>query len=290
MSLYSVSKAVLILLWMAVRYIFVCLSWKPLFKRSRGKQEGLKLYFNGDIILPEKANKDHHIKEKAVVTCDQTIVFIGPLSEAEEYVRNQKGGNHEAIDLKGQTLSPGFVDPHLHPSMAAIILSMDFITPFDWNFPWSQYKGVRNQIEYRKRLSELCDSKGQNEWVFVWGYHPLFHGPIDKSVLDDLCPKRPLVLWHRSFHAVHLNSIALQNSGLCKSTCQTEPHMQWEEGHFFEQGLERLMEGQQILLQLFPRLEKGYEKVAKAVKAGGITTIADMEVCTYNNVEITEFM
>ena len=61
MSLYSVSKAVLILLCMAVRYIFVCLSWKPLFKRSRGKQEGLKLYFNGDIILPEKANKDHQI-------------------------------------------------------------------------------------------------------------------------------------------------------------------------------------------------------------------------------------
>ena len=60
MSLYSVLKAVLILLWMAVRYIFVCLSWKPLFKRSRGKQ-GLKLYFNGDIILPEKANKDHQI-------------------------------------------------------------------------------------------------------------------------------------------------------------------------------------------------------------------------------------
>ena len=77
-------------------------------------------------------------------------------------MRNQlPGGNHEVIDLQGQTLSPGFIDPHLHPSMAAIILSMDFITPFDWNFPWGHFKGVRNQREYRKRLSELCNSKGQ---------------------------------------------------------------------------------------------------------------------------------
>ena len=53
--------------------------------------------------------------------------------------------------LKGQTLSPGFIDPHLHPSMAAFILTMNFITPFDWNFPWSKSttKGVRSQNEYR---------------------------------------------------------------------------------------------------------------------------------------------
>ena len=53
--------------------------------------------------------------------------------------------------LKGQTLSPGFIDPHLHPSMAAFILTMNFITPFDWNFPWSRSttKGVRSEKEYR---------------------------------------------------------------------------------------------------------------------------------------------
>ena len=46
----------------------------------------------------------------------------------------------EKYDLKGKTLSPGFIDPHLHPSMAAFILTMDFITPFDWNFPFKKTK------------------------------------------------------------------------------------------------------------------------------------------------------
>ena len=97
----------------------------------------------------------------------------------------------------------------------------------------SLIKGLRTQSEYRARLGQLCKAKegqGQNEWIFTWGYHPMFHGPINKSILDDLCPKRPLVVWHRSFHAVHLNSIALQKSGLCKAICQSQPHMDWDEG------------------------------------------------------------
>ena len=53
--------------------------------------------------------------------------------KAKEFTSNEKFV--ETIDLKGQTLSPGFIDPHLHPSMAAFILTMNFITPFDWTFP-----------------------------------------------------------------------------------------------------------------------------------------------------------
>ena len=34
------------------------------------------------------------------------------------------------------------------------------------------------------------------------------------------------------------------------------------------------------MLNVISKLENGYEKVTKIIKAGGITTIADMEVCT----------
>ena len=50
------------------------------------------------------------------------------------------------------------------------------------------------------------------------------------------------------------------------------------EGHFYEQGLVGLMEKLKVLMQLFPKLERGYERVSNVVKAGGITTIADLEV------------
>ena len=141
--------------------------------------------------------------------------------------------------------------------------------------------GVRTESEYRNRLNQLCKAKkdhNPNEWIFTWGYHSLFHGQISRSILDEICPTRPLVVWHRSFHALHLNSKAMQKSGLCELQCKSEPHIDWNEGHFSEQGMVKLIEGLKLLLELFPKIEKGYELVSKAVKAGGITTVADMEV------------
>ena len=80
----------------------------------------------------------------------------------------------------------------------------------------------------------------------------------------------------------------MQNSGLCESECKTEPHIDWNEGHFSEQGMVKLIEGLKLLLELFPKIEKGYELVSKAVKAGGITTVADMEV--HYIVKLFEFL
>jgi hypothetical protein len=37
-------------------------------------------------------------------------------------------------------------------------------------------------------------------------------------------------------------------------------------------------------------LEKGYEKVTKIIQAGGITTIADMEVCIYEFIMVLCFI
>ena len=61
---------------------------------------------------------------------------------------------------------------------------------------------------YRQRLIELCQkkSKEHNGWIFTWGYHFLFHGDMNRGIIDQICPDQPLVVWHRSFHCLHLNS------------------------------------------------------------------------------------
>ena len=61
---------------------------------------------------------------------------------------------------------------------------------------------------YRQRLVELCQrkSKEHNGWIFTWGYHFLFHGDMNRTIIDQICPDQPLVVWHRSFHCLHLNS------------------------------------------------------------------------------------
>ena len=60
--------------------------------------------------------------------------------------------------------------------------------------------------------------------------------------------------------------------------------MVFDEGYFVENGLQSLnMKSTEIMLNVITKLEKGYEKVTKIIMSGGITTIADMEVCKYPN-------
>ena len=40
--------------------------------------------------------------------------------------------------FENKVLMPGFIDPHLHPSMAAVILPMQFITALAWDLPWEK--------------------------------------------------------------------------------------------------------------------------------------------------------
>ena len=61
---------------------------------------------------------------EAVVEKDGKIAFTGSLANAEALFPDAA-----KLDLEGRTMMPGHIDPHLHPSMAALILRMDFITP-----------------------------------------------------------------------------------------------------------------------------------------------------------------
>jgi predicted amidohydrolase YtcJ len=273
MSAASLLRAIWSIFWIFLRY-FLTLAFWP-FLQPNVHKKATAVYYNGDIITKSAAG--HKKKAEAVVTNGEKIAFLGTTKEAREFVKAMTS-SVTWIDLKGQTLSPGFIDPHLHPSMAAVLLSTEFITPFDWTFPWMKAKGVRSQEEYRSKLKGLQDKVPGNDWIITWGFHPLFHGKINRSILDSLCPDRPLVVWHRSFHELNLNSKAILECGVSKAVCESDPQVDWDEGRFFEKGLERLMAGKQLLLRLIPKLENGYDKVSKVIVEGGITTVADLEV------------
>ena len=81
----------------------------------------------------------------------------------------------------------------------------------------NMYKGLTFYIFYFYivALQGLVDSKCKEKdndsgWIITWGYHNLFHGVISKKNLDDICPNRPLVVWHRSFHEIYLNTCAIE--------------------------------------------------------------------------------
>ena len=46
--------------------------------------------------------------------------------------------------------------------------------------------------------------------IITWGYHHYYHGQVTRPVLDQICPDKPLIVWHRSFHELVANTRALQ--------------------------------------------------------------------------------
>ena len=90
---------------------------------------------------------------------------------------------------------------------------MDWITPFDWSLPDRKLTGVRTREEYRERLKALVEFKTvEDGMIITWGYHHFFHGSISRAELDEICPDKPLIVWHRSFHELYTNTVAMSQA------------------------------------------------------------------------------
>jgi hypothetical protein len=240
----------------------------------------MTLYHGGRILTMVGETKETVKYVEAVVEKDGKIVFSGTIAEAKRQFRTAT--NYRAVNLEGRTMMPGHIDPHLHPSMASLILSMDFITPFDWVLPSGTYLGVRTETDYRKRLNQLISDRNlqpaSDEFLITWGYQEAFHGEMDRKVLDQLNTVVPVVVWQRSFHEVYLNSIALNLLHYNDiDELKKNPQVDWDRGHFYEMGLDAIMGTTSFGERVFPLMEKGYAELIKVVHQSGITTVGDLE-------------
>ena len=84
-----------------------------------------------------------------------------------------------------------------------------------------------------------------NETLFTWGYHHYFHGVIYRSQLDAIESTRPIVTWHRSCHEFILNTAALKKYGVTEAALAghglASEQSSWEDGHFYEKGMELII-------------------------------------------------
>ena len=225
---------------------------------------------------------------RAVAVRDGRIAAVGSLAE----VRAALDPDSYEIDQRfsDKVLMPGLIDNHLHPSMAALLLPMRFATPFDWSLPDREVRGIREPAAWRARLRELESETPAGEWLYVWGYHGLFHGPLSRADLDTLSSTRPIVVWHRSFHEIFLNSAALRALELDEAAVGEHPQVDFAQGHFYETGVEV------AFARLAPRLLSpgrvlgGLALTRESIHRGGITTIADMAFGLFDpDAELTAY-
>lgn len=241
-------------------------------------QSELTVYVAGKIITMEPAMPH----ATAVAVADGRIVSVGTLESLQGWIE-QRGATIDR-SLEDKILMPGFIDPHVHPSLPAVLTQFPFLAPDDWSLPTGEFPGAKTPEAFVARLQELVaahyDDPGHDPDIpfIAWGYHELWHGPVYRQELNDLFGDKPVMLWQRSFHELIGNDAALNLLGVTEAETEGEPETDWETGHFWENGAKKVMFPKMPFLFTPERYGKGMETFLEMMHQGGITTVMDMGI------------
>jgi predicted amidohydrolase YtcJ len=134
---------------------------------------------------------------------DGTVVDIRTdqlILDVAERLTPTKG--ESVLDAAHGTVIPGLHDHHVHLHSAAAALTSVFVGP----------REVGDREALRRVLAAA--RVGDDGWIRAVGYHDAVAGPLDRDVLDDVCPGVPVRVQHRSGVLWTLNSAGLTRVGL----------------------------------------------------------------------------
>jgi predicted amidohydrolase YtcJ len=122
---------------------------------------------------------------QAIAVTGKTISFVGTNAGVQAYI----GDKTQVIDLNGQMLLPGFIESHIHPTMALVAEGADL-----------QFDSLDQLLESVKKWADAHPDAAVIRG-FGWRYS-LFPttGPT-KDPLDKLFPDRPVFLFAIDGHS-----------------------------------------------------------------------------------------
>ncbi len=140
-------------------------------------------------------------RSEALAVAGNRILAVGP--EAE--IRALAGPQTRIVDAQGGTLMPGFVESHLHLFSGAYGQTLLQLT---------QTKGFDAM---KAAVQTFAAANPEAGLLFAQGADYEILGPgisLDRHVLDQMCPDKPLAVMTYDFHTLFANTAALKAAGL----------------------------------------------------------------------------
>lgn len=244
-------------------------------KAEASKAGKITVYLAKNIVTMDQTNPE----ATAVAIRDGRILSVGSLESLQPWLVN----NSYSIDkqFENNVLFPGLIDPHLHPMLAALQLSMTWITPESWNVLNEEIKAVRTPEKYWQRLAEEVEKDADSSTpIFItWGWSKPEHGPVTRQMLDKLPTDKPIMVWQRSLHEAVYNTAALKWMKLLDKKISEEYNetVDMETGYFMEAGFFEVAAPHISPYLLSPAfIDGGFAKLSQYVNESGVTTVADM--------------
>ncbi len=240
-----------------------------------GKPPKLTVYVARKIITMERALP----QASAVAVAEGRIVGVGSLDDLNPWLSTTEYTVNR--EFSEQVITPGFIDPHVHPLLPAVLSQMPFAAPDAWDLPSASYPGVTTPDDFVATVRRLIAAHDhQARPFFVFGYHQLFHGDMNRTRIEaEFGADDPVFLWHRSFHEIFTNTAGLHwldRTSVDGLADEERAGVDLAAGHFFEAGLGAIFPKIGELFLSPNGLATGFASLAAMVRDGGITTIADM--------------
>jgi predicted amidohydrolase YtcJ len=162
------------------------------------------IFKNGNILTFEKDKP----RAEAIAVQFGRIRRVGRTAEVEKLA----AAATSVVDLKGQTLMPGFIDTHNHFCLYALLINQADCRPA---------AGCVKGRDVVEALKAKAKSIPPGKWIMGWGYAPyLLDDKMDltREALDRASLEHPICLVHVSVHGAVVNSLALQELGFNRDT------------------------------------------------------------------------
>jgi hypothetical protein len=135
------------------------------------------------------------------------ILAVGSRSQ----ITALQGTGTQVIDAKGGTILPGFIDPHVHVVMGAVLSGFVDVRPMTCE----TIDGVM------AALASAAASTSQGEWIMARGFDPsLCKGNVNitRHDIDRVVPDHPVFMLNASGHLAYVNSLAIARAGISETT------------------------------------------------------------------------
>lgn len=161
------------------------------------------IFYNGKINTFDGSAAEY----TAVGAANGRVTALG----SDDEVRRLKGSKTETIDLKGATVFPGFMEAHNHLMIYGYLID---------GIDLSAVK-VARMDDVLSRVKAATEKHPPGTWIKGSRYAEYFlaeNRHPTREDLDQVSPRHPVILYHTSFHACALNSLALEMSGINRET------------------------------------------------------------------------
>ncbi len=224
---------------------------------------------NGTVYtVNENVNWDKQ-PQQAIAITGKKIAYVGDNSGARGFI----GPNTRIVDLEGKMVLPGFVEAHVHPSGAALLLAG--VSLFNATTSDGYLKLIK---DYALQNPNVTVIRG-----FGWNY-PVFgpKGPT-KELLDSVVPDKPVFLYALDGHSAWVNSKALEIANVTDKTPDPQGGVIERDSKGNPSGTLREPSAFNLVLSKLPPIDdkeitQGLIRILDVAKESGITTAHDSGV------------